>query len=153
VVVDTGLWRIDGSDLHAAAETADQRREEGRLGEHALKVLGFVNGRDVTRAADVVSHISGIDTDYARQCLHRLAEAGRIMKYGRGVYGPVTSVTNSEENVTDVTHTFLNVTHTFLKEDDEKPRCKHCADLLLHPESIARGHCAKAECLLKGDNE
>jgi len=149
--VDRGIWRIDGPDLHAAAEKAETCREEGRLGDRALEVLAFVNSRDTTKAADVVKEIGEIDGEYARKCLHRLAESGRITKYGRDVYGPVTSVPsvpNHEENVTLGTHG----TPLFDQEPDEKPRCKHCDDVLMHPDSIARGYCFKPDCLLSGGN-
>ncbi len=149
--VDNGLWRLDGSDLDDAADTADTRREQERLGDRALEVLAFVNKRVETRAADVAKGL-GIAQDTARVYLHRLAESDRIRKLGRGVYGPVmyvTSVTNDDDNVTEITY----ITHGSIRDEGKTPRCKHCGDMLLHHDSIARGYCAKPECLLKGDNE
>jgi hypothetical protein len=146
--VDNGLWRLDGSDLDDAADTADTRREKERLGDRALEVLAFVNERVETRAADLKERL-GIEQDQARVYLNRLAESGRIRKLGRGVYGPVSyvpSVTNSQGNVTDIT----NITHGSFRDVGKTSRCKHCGDQLLHPDSITRGYCAKPNCLLRG---
>jgi hypothetical protein len=61
----------------------------------------------------------------------------------------VTTVMNNEDNVTEIT----DITHGSIKDEGKRPRCKHCGDVLMHPDSIARGYCAKAECLLKGGDE
>jgi hypothetical protein len=120
--VNNGIWRIDGSDLDVAADRAETRHEEGRLGDRALEVLSFVNGRVTTTAVDVRKEL-GIEQDPARVCLNRLAGSDRIRKLGRGVYGPVTyvpTVTNNEGNVTNV----RNVTPLYDQGTDEK--CRDC---------------------------
>lgn len=139
--VENGIWRIDGSDLHVAADRAETRRDDGRLGGRALEVQAFVNGRFETRAADVAKEL-GIAQDQAPVYLSRLAGKDRIRKLGRGIYGPVSyvpTVRKSEGNVTEITKQTPPL-------DQKKPRCKHCGDVLVHPDSIARGHCAKPEC-------
>jgi 5S rRNA maturation endonuclease (ribonuclease M5) len=149
--VDNGIWRIDGSDLHVAADRAETRREEGRLGDRALEVMAFVNGRFETRAADVAKEL-GIAQDQAPVYLSRLASKDRIRKLGRGIYGPVSyvpTVRKSDGDVTEIT----KQTDGSIRDEGKRPRCKHCGEELLHPDSIARGYCAKPECLLKGDNE
>ncbi len=103
--VTDGVWRLDGSDIAAAAATAETRREQNRLGDRALEVLAFVNQRDTfTKAADLEA--IGIDPAQARVYLNRLADSGRIQKTGRGQYRSVTSVmcvTSDSGNVTDET--------------------------------------------------
>jgi hypothetical protein len=149
--VDNGIWRIDGSDLSSAADRAETRREEGRLGDRALEVLAFVNERFETRAADVAKEL-GIAQDQAPVYLSRLAGKDRIRKLSRGVYGPVSyvpTVRKSDGDVTEIT----KQTPPLDQEIDENPRCEHCGDPLLHPDSIVRGCCAKSDCLLKHGGE
>jgi RecA-family ATPase len=104
---DGGLWSLDGTDLAAAASTAQTRRDKQYLGDRALEVLTFVNQHAGTRAADLQA--IGIDQDQARVYLNRLAESGRIQKLARGLYNSVTTVTTvtssgqTDENVTDIT--------------------------------------------------
>jgi hypothetical protein len=140
-----GIWKLDGGSFGTAVEAAETRRESERLGDRALEVLGFVNSRLVpTCAADVAKDLD-IDQHQARTYLGRLADSGRIRKLGRGLYSGVAyvaTVAKAEENATENTH----ATHTF---DQERLICPHCGDVLMHPESIARGYCAKPKCLLE----
>ncbi|MGV7697855.1 AAA family ATPase [Mycobacterium kansasii] len=89
---DGVLWRLDGTTLTESASIAERRREKQHLGDRALEVISFVNGRDETRAADLAE--IGIDQEQGRVYLNRLAESGRIQKVGRGLYKGVTSVTS-----------------------------------------------------------
>ncbi|MGO9155346.1 AAA family ATPase [Mycobacterium sp.] len=159
-----GVWKLDGGSFDTAAEKADERIERGKLDERAFKVLTFVNSRKETRAEDLQPLGFGAPT--ATVYLARLASSGRIDRIKRGVYGPVgdesdqsddaendveppkervRSVISNEENNTYNTPN----THSFI---DDKPRCKHCGDPLMHPESITRGYCAKQKCLLEAQN-
>jgi hypothetical protein len=147
--IEDGLWKLDGGNLDEAAEVADNRREQEHLGDRSLDVVAFVNSRPQTRAADVTKEL-GIEQAQVRVYLNRLAEKGYIRKVSRGVYAAVlrvTSVTNNEENQTNETE----ITNITLALDQETPRCKQCGDVLMHPDSIARGYCAKSKCLLSGD--
>jgi hypothetical protein len=101
---DGGLWSLDGSTLADAAKTAEARRAKQHLGDRALEVLAFVNQSHGVRAADLAA--IGIDAEQGRVYLNRLAKSGRIKKLGRGLYNSVTtvtSVTNTDEDVTDET--------------------------------------------------
>jgi hypothetical protein len=107
VITDNGRWRLDGSDYGVAAERAEVRQEQDQLGDRALQVLAFVNGRTETQAKDVVDHL-GVEQGQARVYLSRLAESGRIRKVKRGFYAPVTNITSvtNDDNVTVVTPMF-----------------------------------------------
>ena len=94
---DQGLWQLDGDTLAAARQTAHTRRETGRLGDRALEVLAFVNGRKETRRADVAQAL-GLDPKRASETLSRLAETGRIRKAARGVYAPLETCADSADN-------------------------------------------------------
>jgi AAA domain/Toprim domain/Transcriptional regulator, AbiEi antitoxin len=160
-----GVWKLDGGSFGNAAEKADERRERGKLDERQFKVLAFVNGRKETRADDLQS--LGLDRHTANVYLARLADSGRIRRIRRGVYGPVGDESDESDDVNNVVqlpkehvrsvisneeNNINNTSHTRSYIEDT-PRCKHCGDMLLLPESIARGYCAKSECLLKEDNE
>jgi AAA domain len=110
--VTDGIWSLAGRTLAESASEAETRRERQQLGDRALEVLGFVNGRAETRAADLAA--LAIGKEQARVYLNRLAESGRIDKIGRGVFKPsregkwggvmsVTSVTSQGRNVTAIT--------------------------------------------------
>jgi len=81
------LWKLAGVDLTEATRTAEQRRDQVRLGERSLEVLAFVNSRYQTTANDVMT-VSGMDRRQANQLLRRLYETGRIAKPSHGVYAP-----------------------------------------------------------------
>jgi hypothetical protein len=88
-----GAWDLDGQALAEAAARAAELRATAGLGEDSARVVEYVNSRqDGTRAADVARDL-GLTPDTARQYLYRAEESGRIAKRGRGLYGPVTSVT------------------------------------------------------------
>ena len=112
LTVTDGMWTLAGRTLAESATEAETRRERQQLGDRALEVLGFVNGRSETRAADLAA--LAIGKEQARVYLNRLAESGRIVKTGRGVFQTskggkwggvmsVTSVTSQGRNVTDIT--------------------------------------------------
>lgn len=101
---DGGLWSLEGTTLPQAAQAAEQRREKNQLDARSLEVISFVRERDTTRAADLA--VIGIDPEQARVYLNRLANSGRIVKAGRGLFRgvtSVTSVTDTDIDVTDIT--------------------------------------------------
>lgn len=91
-----GRWSLDGMDLLDAAATARNRRETRDLGDRSVEALVFVNGRPQTRPADLAEHL-GMSGNDAGTYLRRLAEAGRITKRGRGLYGPLSEVSEASD--------------------------------------------------------
>lgn len=88
--VTGGQWILSGNALEDAAAEAISRRNATKLGDRSLDVLGLVNRRKETRAADLAE--IGMNQHQARTYLSRLAEQGRITKHGRGAYKSVASV-------------------------------------------------------------
>lgn len=83
LVMDGGLWTLDGLDLTDAAATAQKREDAASLGDISVNILAFVRERpEGCRAADVVAKF-GQD---AYQYLKRLEESGRLIKPKRGFY-------------------------------------------------------------------
>jgi len=80
------LWRLDGRTLTEARHKVAERREKTELGERSLGLLGFVNGRAETTAADVAAKL-GFTPKRAGDVLRELYDSGRISRLRRGVYG------------------------------------------------------------------
>ena len=55
LTVTDGMWELAGDTLAGAATEAETRRERQQLGDRALEVLGFVDDRAETRAADLAA--------------------------------------------------------------------------------------------------
>ncbi|WP_168706587.1 AAA family ATPase [Gordonia paraffinivorans] len=112
LVVEDGIWRLDGNGIEEATERAEQRQQRGALGDQSLDILAAViaAGKPV-RASDIAA-ATGVHPDHVRKYLKRLADSGRITRCGRGLYGgvpSVPSVPNPPENGTvgtDVTPLF-----------------------------------------------
>jgi RecA-family ATPase len=84
LLFDDGLWSPNGTGLNDAAEQA----QVSRLGPTMQSVVGLVNSRTATTAADV-SDLLGIEAATAGRYLRRLAdEYGLITRAGRGHYVP-----------------------------------------------------------------
>lgn len=65
------------------------RREQTVLGERSSELINYVNDHpEGLRAEDVATALS-IDAAQARTYLSRAAASGRVLRIGRGVYGPV----------------------------------------------------------------
>ena len=97
------LWRLDGDDLTAAAQTVKTRRAQSTLGERQFELLTFVNSRPESTAADVAAKLT-ITPKQAGDALRELYNSGRITRVRRGVYGPNTPETpetpeNAGQNV------------------------------------------------------
>lgn len=94
LVADCGfLWRLDGTSLAAAADRADQRRDEERdsatfakLGQHARRAVQLVNERNCPVVPSDITFRLGVTPKRASEILGRLAEAGHITRMGRGEY-------------------------------------------------------------------
>jgi RecA-family ATPase len=93
-----GRWTLDGMDLMDAAAAVAKRRDSEHLGDRSVDALVFVNGRPLgTRPADLATHL-GIGSNDAGTYLRRLHEAGRIGKRTRGIYTPLSYVSEVSES-------------------------------------------------------
>lgn len=82
-----GAWRIDGTDLAASADAAVTRRATANLGDRQADVLTHVNANpEGVRAGDIASKL-GLDAKQAGVYLGRLADAGKVVRLSRGLYG------------------------------------------------------------------
>jgi hypothetical protein len=93
LVADSGfLWRLDGTTLAAAADSADQRREEAaessrltKFGPRAAEIVRFVEHRGEVTPAEVGFKIK-MTPKRASELLIRLAEDRFIVKASRGTF-------------------------------------------------------------------
>lgn len=93
---DAGVWTLEGGNLAAAAQASIARRAEHGLGDRSAEVVAFVNsGAEHVRAAKVAGHL-GVNEKTASTYLARMADAGRLDRISRGLYGPVGSVGSVE---------------------------------------------------------
>lgn len=80
-------WGLDGVDLAEAAQRATNREVTQNLGDRSQMVVtalsGFPEGASVTQ----VSQATGLEERLCRTYLGRLADAGRIERWARGLYG------------------------------------------------------------------
>lgn len=80
-------WQLEGPSLAAAAAKAAQARATAGLGDRTAEILEYVNEHpDGVQAKDVEEEF-GKDT---RRYLARLHEAGKIARPSRGLYGPLS---------------------------------------------------------------
>ena len=93
-----GRWTLDGMDLMDAAAAVSKRKDSEHLGDRSVDALVFVNGRPLgTRPGDLATHL-GIGSNDAGTYLRRLHEAGRIGKRTRGIYTPLSYVSEVSES-------------------------------------------------------
>lgn len=93
MVMDNGLWRLDGANLGEAKDAAQQRQDAAGLGDVSVGILQFVREHpDGCKAGDVVAKF-GRD---AYQYLSRLEERGDLTKVKRGVYRASEPIFGSE---------------------------------------------------------
>jgi hypothetical protein len=89
---DAGIWTLDGGSLDAAAKAAVTRRAESGLGDRSRDIIEAVARHgDPVAPADIAAELD-IGNDTAGQYLRRLARSGRLQKDGRGLYSPVSEV-------------------------------------------------------------
>jgi hypothetical protein len=79
------LWSLDGKTLTEARRKAAERRSS--LGEVQAGLLGFVNSRAETTAADVANKLD-FTPKHAGDALRDLCGRDHIRRIRRGVYGP-----------------------------------------------------------------
>ncbi|WP_068274839.1 AAA family ATPase [Aldersonia kunmingensis] len=103
-----GRWALDGMDLMDAAAAASRRRASDGLADPSVKAVEFVASRSTgTRPAELAEHL-GVDPNRASTVLQRLHSAGRIGKQSRGVYIPLSDVSEvtdyaESESLTSIT--------------------------------------------------
>jgi RecA-family ATPase len=94
-----GAWMLDGHDLAEAAQRARLARQTEALGDRSAAIVAIVNAHpEGVRAAEVADE-AGINPKMAADYLSRLERAGRVAKWGRGVYGPSYTPVESVESV------------------------------------------------------
>ncbi|MEU4412054.1 AAA family ATPase [Nocardia salmonicida] len=97
LVTQEGQWTLDGQDLRDAAATVGRRGDAQKLGDRSMDTLAFVAARPGgTRPNDLAEHLE-IDADTAGKYLRRLADTGRVGKKGRGIFVPLSEVSEPSE--------------------------------------------------------
>src|SRR5258708_3550735 len=84
---DAGIWTLDGGSLEAAAKAAVTRRATSGLADRSRDIIAVLTSSELPMTpADVAAELD-IDNDTAGKYLRRLADAGRLQRVGRGLYG------------------------------------------------------------------
>jgi RecA-family ATPase len=167
-ILNGKTWQLDGKSLAAAAAAAREREDTGALGDRSTEILNAVlrHPQGVRAAALAEKFGSNVYT-----YLNRLADAGRIVKAGRGLYTPPPEVPPISQSVSEVsevsdsqvssmedddteTHSMSEVSETadggpvlLAARDpsvpDPLPRCGHpaCVDALAGECLAGRGLC------------
>ncbi|MCI2422754.1 helicase RepA family protein [Saccharopolyspora sp. K220] len=95
-------WRLDGTDLDAAATTATTRKASDGLGDRSTEIVRLIGQHPDGIGPTALGQLIGVEAKHAGEYLRRLASAGRVVKTGRGVYRsphiPVESVETVETN-------------------------------------------------------
>lgn len=96
LTLDGGTWVLDGATLAEAAEAAQQRDESAGRSDISMDIAWFVRQHhDGVTAKNVAERYGSSAYKY----LTRLAEDGYITKLRRGVYGPVSEVSEVSESL------------------------------------------------------
>jgi hypothetical protein len=140
-------WQLDGLDLEDAARAARTRAAAAGLGDRSMDVLAFVDKNRDGIGPTEVGLALGMEPKHAGTYLARLAQSGRIVKAGRGIYRPRTPVETVESVETQGSDSTVSTVSTPLQEPLDgvsgSPCCTVCGrPNLFHPDSIARGICA-----------
>ncbi|HLZ38648.1 MAG TPA: type IV toxin-antitoxin system AbiEi family antitoxin domain-containing protein [Mycobacteriales bacterium] len=86
-------WRLDGADLTAAAEKAEQVVVTAGLGDRSAEVIAFVMRQPKLVSPKAIVAELGIPKQQVGVYLSRAVEAGRLRKVARGLYSsPVRTV-------------------------------------------------------------
>ncbi|MDQ0382436.1 AAA family ATPase [Amycolatopsis thermophila] len=96
LTMTNGEWVLDGANLAEAAQTAQHREETADRSDRTIDIATFVRQHPAGVQAKKVAERFGPD---AYKYLTRLTDDGLISKFKRGLYGPVSEV--SEESETE----------------------------------------------------
>ncbi|MGQ4618446.1 AAA family ATPase [Nocardia sp. R7R-8] len=99
LITEDGRWSLDGMDLMDAAAAVETRQQTSQLGDRTMDALAFVAARPLgTRATDLAEKL-GISNDDAGKYLRRLLDKGLIGKRTRGVFVPVSELSERSEGL------------------------------------------------------
>ncbi|WP_454194324.1 AAA family ATPase [Nocardia sp. Marseille-Q1738] len=99
LITEDGRWSLDGMDLMDAAAAVETRQQTAQLGDRTMDALAFVAARPLgTRATDLAEKL-GISNDDAGKYLRRLLDKGLIGKRTRGVFVPVSELSERSEGL------------------------------------------------------
>jgi AAA domain len=92
VSVTDGIWRLDGSDLNSASETAGSRRLSDTRSDRTMDIFSVVAASPTPIAPSEVSEKLRMNNDTVGRYLRRLVESGHIKREKRGLYQSVSEV-------------------------------------------------------------
>ena len=108
VTVKDGEWTLAGESLHDAAQAAAQGKATRNLSDDAAAIIRYATEHGPVSPQKIAQALDLPGTTVRQYCI-RAVDTDRLRKYGRGLYGAVTSVTSvtnpehNDENVTVVT--------------------------------------------------
>lgn len=91
---DKGLWHLVGGSLDRAQQAAAARKAKDGVSDRSGEIIDAVASTDGIGPKALGERLA-LDQKDAQVYLSRLAKAGRIVKLGRGLYGPATQQTNT----------------------------------------------------------
>ncbi|STX02587.1 AAA family ATPase [Kocuria rosea] len=94
-----GQWTLDGHSLVEAAESARRLRSTEGVGDGMTEVIEIINRHPGGIRRKDIESLTSIKPTTVGSHLSRAEEAGRITKYGRGLYGPATTATTATSNL------------------------------------------------------
>lgn len=135
-----GAWTLDGGSLKAAAAALAERKSTDGIGDRSAEIIRYVSGYPGGVSPKEVADALGVPD--ARRYLARLADAERLRKIGRGLYGPPSTpvptvpVSQSEEEGDQTEGEWDNGTvGTAPGQGDNIPCCLVCGQPFLFPEA------------------
>lgn len=144
VTMTAGSWALDGDSLAAAAATARDNRTAQGVGDRMAEVVALVNRTPAGVRAEVIATALGIDKDSAGRYLRRAADAGRIDRTGRGLFKPLSEV--SEVSATILAFPGIGSdTPDATDTPSGEPTCPKCGQPL-NPAVIADGFTTCPTC-------
>ncbi|MFX1756334.1 AAA family ATPase [Rhodococcus sp. As11] len=133
-----GAWTLDGGSLKAAAAALAERKSTDGIGDRSAEIIRYVSGYPGGVSPKEVADALGIPD--ARRYLARLADAERLRKIGRGLYGPPSTpvptvpLSQSEDEKDELEGEWDNGTvGTAPGQGDNTARCVVCGQPFLFP--------------------
>jgi hypothetical protein len=97
-----GARTLDGGSLESAAKAAETRRAEIGLGDRSREIVEMVCASNVPLSPADVAIEFGMAGDTAGKYLRRLADAGRLARLSRGLYAPLSEVSERPNAEADI---------------------------------------------------